>query len=276
MGRRGGSQGTPPWSAAFMAQVMTAEGSEGTAAVDPVRVLIVEDHRLLADALALGLGDRGLECRVAELVSAAAVAAQALDWRPGLVLLDLDLGEIDGLDLVQGLRVAGAQVLVVTAVQDHARLAAAVALGACGWVAKNGPFEDLLQAAELAARDRPLVPPEHRRALAELGRRRLDEDRSLKERTGQLTSRELEVLEALAAGRTAAEIAAGFVVSLGTVRTHIRSILLKLGVSSQLAAVALTRPLLLSRGGAPPVATTLPGAEGTDRESGADAAEAAR
>jgi DNA-binding NarL/FixJ family response regulator len=222
------------------------------------RVLIVEDHRLLADALALGLQDRGLPCRVATLGKASQVVQQAVEWRPTLVLLDLDLGPIDGLDLVGGLRSAGARVLVVSGCRDEARLAAAVALGAVGWVSKSGPFEELLQAAELAARDQPLVAPTRREALAVLGRRHLDGALDLKARMGLLTDRELQVLGAMADGLSAQQMAERFVVSIGTIRSHIRAVLTKLGVSTQLAAVALAQQLAVSWRGRGEVPSTVP------------------
>ena len=222
------------------------------------RVLIVEDHRLLADALALGLQGRGLPCRVAALGELPQVVEQAIEWRPTLVLLDLDLGVVDGLDLVDGMRSTGARVLVVSGCRDEGRLAAAVALGAVGWVSKSGPFEELLQAAELAARDQPLVTPTRREALAALGRRHLDSDLDLKSRMGLLTDREMQILGAMADGLSAQQMAERFVVSIGTIRSHIRAVLTKLGVSTQLAAVAMAQQLAASWRGRGEVASTLP------------------
>lgn len=235
----------------------------------PLRVLIVEDHRLLADALALGLQGRGLQCRVAALGAGQQVVEQAADWRPALVLLDLDLGPVDGLDLVGELRSTGARVLVVSGCRDEARLAAAVALGAVGWVSKSGPFEELLQAAELAARDQPLVAATRREALAALGRRHLDSDLDLKSRMGLLTDREVQVLGAMADGLNAQQMAERFVVSVGTVRSHIRAVLSKLGVSTQLAAVAMAQQLAVSWRRGADVASTLPQPAGGRSESAA-------
>jgi DNA-binding NarL/FixJ family response regulator len=207
------------------------------------RVLIVEDHQMLAEALALSLGARGFECHVAEALARESVIAQAARQRPGLVLLDLDLGDTDGLDLVPGLGARGARVLVVTGYTDEARLAQAVALGVTGWVSKTEPFERLLDAAEVAMTGRRRFPGDNLGRLGDLGRSRMAEQRELRRRLSELTSREHEVLAALSEGRKADEIAEQFYISVGTVRSHIHSILTKLGVSSQLAAVALVRPL---------------------------------
>ena len=207
-------------------------------------ILIVENHDLLAEALVLALSDRGFDCTVAQLTSAVPVLEQAAQLRPALVLLDLNLDDADGLDLIRGLRAIGAKVLVVTGCTDESRVASALALGASGWVSKAQPFERLLDAAESVMRDRPLVGDARYAELIQLGTARLEADRELKQRMAQLTVREREVLWALSEGESAGEIAKALVVSLGTVRSHIQGILGKLGVSSQLAAVARARSML--------------------------------
>ena len=198
---------------------------------------------MLAEALALSLSARGYVCSVAALDGPISVVAEAAQQRSALVLLDLDLGGYDGLDLVAGLRATGARILVVTGYTDEPRLAECIALGASGWVSKTEPFERLIEAAELAMRNRPLFGAARQEQLRELGHISLMNERDLKRRMAQLTQREREVLEALANGESAEKIAADLVVSIGTVRSHIRGILTKLGVSSQLAAVAKVREL---------------------------------
>lgn len=208
------------------------------------RVMIVEDHAMLAETLALGLSGSGFYTHIVDLDAAggrdgaAPLIFEAVACRPDLVLLDLDLGAINGLDLVAQLRALGPAVLVITGCTDEERLAAALALGACGWVSKSEPFERLLEVSELAMLGGPLIPVSRRQELLEIGRAWLAETRDLESRLGRLTVREREVLAALGEGRSAQEIADGLVVSIGTVRTHIRAILSKLGVSTQLAAVA--------------------------------------
>lgn len=215
-------------------------------------ILIVEDHALLAHTLLLGLAGRGLTARAARPGGAEAVIEQATYLRPVLVLLDLDLGGVDGLDLLPALRALGARVLVVTAERDESRLAAAIALGAYGWVSKTEPFERLLEAVEMILEGRPLLTRAGLQQLATTGRERLEEDRDLKDRMALLTAREHEVLRALEEGHSAQDIARQLVVSIGTVRSHIRAILTKLGVSTQLAAVALARRV--DRAGSPAAA----------------------
>jgi DNA-binding NarL/FixJ family response regulator len=200
------------------------------------RVLIVEDHLMLAEALALGLSSGGCTAEIAELAEA---MAHARRFEPDLVTLDLDLGAADGLELVGELRSSGAAVLVVTGCTDEGRLAAAVALGAAGWVSKAEPFEMILDAADTVIRGGSLLSMARHEELFALGRRWLERERTRTSRMRQLTNREQEVLTAMQSGHSAADIADQFVVSVGTVRTHIQAVLMKLGVSTQLAAVAV-------------------------------------
>jgi DNA-binding NarL/FixJ family response regulator len=111
-------------------------------------------------------------------------------------------------------------------------------------VSKAQPFEHLLDAAESVLRNRPLLGDAEYEELMQLGRVRLEAEREVKQGMAQLTVREREVLWALSEGESAGDIAKAFVVSIGTVRSHIQGILGKLGVSSQLAAVARARLLL--------------------------------
>jgi DNA-binding NarL/FixJ family response regulator len=194
---------------------------------------------MLADAMERALGSRGLPCVVATLHSATSVLEQVVQVAPDLVLVDLDLGPIDGLDLIGPIRARGSRVLIVTGCEDHRRLAAAVATGAAGWVAKARPFEDVLEAVESTCRDRPLFAPLKRDELTTTGRHSIVIDGDIRNRISTLTPRELEVLDGLVRGDSAKDMADLFVVSLGTVRTHIQSVLIKLGVSSQLAAAAI-------------------------------------
>jgi two-component system, NarL family, nitrate/nitrite response regulator NarL len=212
-------------------------------------ILIVDDHRMLADALASVLTAKGYHCEVAELDGIDSVPSQAVVLRPELTLLDLDLGCANGLELIGPIRATGSRVLVVTACEDQQRLAAAVALGAVGWVNKARRFEVVIEAAETAVRDRPLLPSLRHQDLANVGKGYLDVDLELRTRIDRLTTREKEVLAGIARGANAQDMAEEFVVSIGTVRTHIRSVLTKLGVSSQVAAAALAVQWSASRRG---------------------------
>lgn len=205
------------------------------------RVLLVEDHLMMAQALELSLAARGLECRIAGLGDLDDVTSQASGFAADLVLLDLNLGSLDGLQLVAPLAATGARVLIVSGTGRPERLAAALAAGAVGWVAKSDPFEDLVETVidVLGGGTPPL--PGGRDHLVAVGRERLAHDEEVGSRMARLTAREREVLQALAAGHAVQDIARQLFVSVPTVRTHVRAILGKLGVSTQLAAVAMAR-----------------------------------
>ena len=207
------------------------------------RLLLVEDHQLLAGTLAMALGQQGLDVQIAAGASPEEVVELARRLAPVLVLLDLDLGPPlgNGLDLIGPLVGAGARVVVVTGVTDRARLGRCLEAGASGVISKAIEFERLVDDVRDAAEGRPILRDDVRHALlAEArARRRTDDERLAPFRA--LSPREQAVLSGLLAGDSAETIAHRSYVSLATVRSQIRAILLKLGVNSQLAAVAMAR-----------------------------------
>lgn len=205
----------------------------------PRRVLLVDDHQLLVDAVAAALKVGGIEAERADLASRESVVAQAWADPPDLVLLDLDLGGTigDGSVLVRPLTAAGARVLIVTASSDRARIGSVLELGAVGYVAKAAPFDQLLRTVSVAADGEEVMTVEERHGFLtdlRLARQRKAAADAPFER---LTPREQEVLRSLATGLSVAQIAARSVVSESTVRSQVRAILTKLGVGSQLEAV---------------------------------------
>lgn len=207
----------------------------------PLRVLVVDDHRLLAETLAAALRASGIDAELADLQDRSALISSVRDEPPDLVLLDLELGGVigDGTTLVRPFIQAGSRVLLVSASTAQARIGSAIEQGAVGHVAKSAPFLELLKTVLDAAHGRPVMAPEERQQL-------LHELRTVRERTAaarepfdRLTSREQQVLRGLADGRNVAQMAAEWFVSESTVRSQVRGILGKLGAGSQLEAVAL-------------------------------------
>ena len=206
-----------------------------------LRVVVVDDHRLLAQSLAISLKQEGIDCSVATLAAPDELLRSVVAERPDVVLLDLDLGPLagDGVALVAPLTEAGCRVVLVTAATDPVRLATALGDGAVGVLAKTEPVEVLLAAATAAARGEPVMDPEQEQALRASAAVRAEcRARALAPFT-RLTEREAQVLRCLAGGRSVATIAATSYVAEATVRTHVRGVLTKLGVGSQLEAVAL-------------------------------------
>jgi DNA-binding NarL/FixJ family response regulator len=203
-------------------------------------VLVVDDHALIRTALVMALESQGLDAHHVPTASASVILAEARRHEPGLVLLDLDLAEgPNGADLVVPLRSLGWSVLVVTGSRDREALAAAIHRGAVGWVSKTAPFEELLAVALSAAAGQEVLAPAVREELVRLHQRLRGRRHEVTERLARLSTREREVLDQLAAGRGASAIAADATVSMSTVRAQIRSILAKLEVRTQLAAVAM-------------------------------------
>jgi DNA-binding NarL/FixJ family response regulator len=213
----------------------------------PASVLVVDDHELVATSLVLSLRAEGVDAHRIRPAAERGILAEAASLRPGLVLLDLDLGRdaegnrIDGVDLVGPLLGAGWQVLVLSGSADPARVGSALDAGALAWVPKNAPFPTLLGAVREAVAGRPVMSADRRQRFIDLARKRGQERRELSDKLGRLTAREREVLAELARGKRAQAVADHFVVSLATVRTQIRAVLTKLEVGSQLEAVALYR-----------------------------------
>lgn len=191
---------------------------------------MIEGFRLCLEA-------EGYEVTAAPLENREAVLGAAERLRPEVVLLDVTLGDAvgDGAALVAPLTRLGATVIVVSGSTEAARIGALVEKGAAGFVPKTRSFDAVVAAVDAAAAHRPLMSEEECWYLrAEL--------RAARRRNGaleRLSPREAEILAALADGKTATEVAEADYVSEWTVRTQIRSILTKLDVSSQLAAVAL-------------------------------------
>jgi two-component system nitrate/nitrite response regulator NarL len=213
-----------------------------TAEPRTLRALLVEDHQLLAQSVSLALGMEGVACVVAgpeHLSTRDALFALAVEARPDVVLLDLDLGDLgDGSRLVGPLMDLGCRVLVVSASQDQEQICRALENGAVGVVAKSLPFERLLSTALAAARGEEVLSPADRCNMLAVGRAERARRTAAVAPFERLSQKEAQVLSALTTGKSVASIADQCFVSEATVRSQVRGVLTKLGVSSQLEAVA--------------------------------------
>lgn len=208
----------------------------------PVDVLIVEDHELLAQSLTYALRAEGLAVATSADLAPETLMARVTAARPQLVLLDYDLGEHGtSLPLIAQCRASGSHVVMLTGVSDRSVLASCVEAGAQGVISKSQPLDDLVAAIRRVVTTGALLTADQRQQwLSELREHRSAEQRR-REPFDRLTVRERQVLAALVDGHSADHIAQTAVVSLATVRSQIKSILAKLGVNSQLSAVALAR-----------------------------------
>jgi DNA-binding NarL/FixJ family response regulator len=223
-----------------MTQAATARGD--------FRILIIEDHVLFAESLELALTLEGYDARRVPVPTdergAGALVAAMVRLRPRVILLDLDLGAFgDGLRLIPMLAKSGANVVVVTASTDRGRWGEAIWLGARKVLPKSRPLNEILAAVRKINNSLPVMGYEEREELLALWQHKRVERSSRKECFDKLTVRERQVLAQLMRGRTVRDIARDSVVSEATVRTQVKSILAKLNVTSQLAAVGLAHDI---------------------------------
>jgi len=225
-----------------MTMALTASNVEVCPVSDRPRLLLVDDHRLLVETLQMSLGQAGFAVSVAPCCSFDEVLAETEAFRPTLVVLDLDLqGAGYGYDLIGPLRERGAEVIVLTGTTDRTELARCLEAGALGIASKAEGFGHVLDQIRRAAAGESVTPVTVRaQLLADLAAHRRASDRR-RAPFEALSARERDVLRQIVDGKQAAAIAQDSFVSLATVRTQIRSILLKLEVTSQVAAVALAR-----------------------------------
>jgi DNA-binding NarL/FixJ family response regulator len=209
-----------------------------------VNIVIVEDHVLFAESLDLALSVEGYAVRRIEVPDSTAttgtVVASLVRTHPHIALLDLDLGGFgDGTRLIGPLTRAGVHVLVITASPDRARWGEALRNGARAVLSKSRPLNEILSTVRRVLRGQPVMTREEREELLRLWHEEREQLEQVHARLASLTAREAQVLGHLMLGRNVHEIAATGVVSEATVRTQVKSILGKLHVSSQLAAVGL-------------------------------------
>ncbi len=208
------------------------------------RVLIIEDHTLFAESLELALSLEGYDVRRLPLPevggSMATLRSTALRSNARIVLLDLDLGRFgDGMTLIAPLARSGANVVVVTASTDHGRWGACVRQGARKILSKGRPLQETLSTVRRLHQGLPVMTTAELERLLDAWRNERMVTDDMRRRLELLTPREKQVLGALIEGHNVREIARIGVVSEATVRTQVKSILSKLEVSSQLAAVGL-------------------------------------
>lgn len=208
------------------------------------RVLIIEDHTLFAESLELTLSLEGYDVRRLSLPteggSMATLRSAALRSNPRTVMLDLDLGRFgDGMSLINPLARAGANVVVVTASSDKGRWGACLKQGARKVHSKGGQLREALATVRRLHQGLPVMSKEELEELLEAYATQRQASDDMRRRLELLTPRERQVLDNLIIGRNVRDIAKDGVVSEATVRTQVKSILAKLEVTSQLAAVGM-------------------------------------
>lgn len=204
------------------------------------RVALVDPHALLSHALSEELNRTGISTAAVWSDSADGIMVEVEAATPDVILLEFEVPSPPGPPeaLIQSMKNAGASVVMLTSSSDHLGLASCLEAGAAGIVdKKRASFAEFVAAIRAAAWEDGALTWQSKTLLAELRRSRAEEQRK-QAPFAQLTIRESEVLTLMCQGRGPSEIAETTFVSLATARSHVRSILLKLGVHSQLAAAA--------------------------------------
>lgn len=206
-----------------------------------IRVLLADDHPLFRDGLRGLLDDTdGFEL-VGEAGDGDEAVALAGSLRPDVVLMDLRMPGIDGVEATRRILGSGSAgaVLVLTMSDDDGHVFAALRAGARGYILKGAPGPEIAESIRVIASGRAILAA----PIAERMDRYFARPRSNTQNPmfPQLSSREAEVLELVARGLSNREIASRLVISEKTVRNNVSAILLKLGAPTRAAAIALVR-----------------------------------
>jgi DNA-binding NarL/FixJ family response regulator len=206
----------------------------------PIKVIIADDHSLVRQGLrrylemagdieVLGEASNGTE--VLKIIENANGAGT-----PDIVLLDIRMPDMDGLETARRIRVRNPDigVIMLTAYDDRQFVVEAVRAGARGYVLKARDAEHLIQTVRLVAGGNMVIDPQLVVALAE----EISDGKDRDKKAQSLTAREVEVLQLLAFGKTNKDIAQALFIAPDTVKTHLEHIFEKLGTGDRTAAVA--------------------------------------
>ena len=220
-----------------------------------VRVLLADDQAMVRAGFRMILElEEGIEV-VGEAQDGEEAVAAARRARPDVIVMDVRMPRLDGVAatrrVVEELE-PPPRVLVVTTFDEDEPVYEALRAGASGFLLKNAPPEQLVEAVRaVAAGDGLLSPEVTRRVIEEFARRSPPPAAPGTDALGELTERELEVLRLMARGLSNAEIADRLVITPGTAKTHVGRILMKLGLGNRVQAVVLAYECGLVRPGSP-------------------------
>lgn len=215
-----------------------------------IRVLVADDQALVREGLMTLLGTLSDVTAVAAAADGEEAIALAARHRPDVVLMDLHMPRLDGLEATRAIRGAqpDTEVVVLTTYADEASILDALSAGARGYLTKDAGLAEIARAVHAAAAHQTLLDPAaHARLVAAATRHAPPGSRPTPPAAlpDELTPREAEVLSLVAQGLSNSEVAAALVVSEATVKTHINHIFAKTGARDRAQAVhyAYTRGL---------------------------------
>ena len=200
---------------------------------DPYKILLIDDHPLMRKGMRQILELETDFVVVGEASNGTEGVAQALKLQPDLIILDLNMKGISGLDTLRSLRAhdVDARVVVLTVSDEQSDIIALMDAGVDGYLLKDSDTAELVENIQKAARGEMV--------LSESVRQHLLNRQPENDPLAQLTDRELDVLQWIATGMSNKQIAAQLFISEETVKVHIRNLLRKLNVHSRVAATVL-------------------------------------
>jgi DNA-binding NarL/FixJ family response regulator len=202
---------------------------------NPIRILIADDHPVVRDGLAAILSTQPDFEIAGQAAGGAEAVAQAARLRPDVILLDLEMPEMDGVEALRQMRQADpeARAIVFTAFDTDERILGAVRAGAKGYLLKGAPREEIFNAVRVVYAGGSLLQPV-------VATRLLQQVSHPRPKAAEaLTPREMAVLHLMARGMPNKEIAAELVITERTVKYHVSSIMGKLGAGNRTEAVTL-------------------------------------
>ncbi len=220
-----------------------AAGPEGTAsglAVEPIRVLVVDDHALFRRGLQMVLEQEPDIEVVGEASDGAAAVTAATEMLPDIVLMDVRMPKGGGIDACTAIHeiVPSAKIIMLTISDEEADLYEAIKAGAMGYLLKEISIEEVAAAVRAVYGGQSLISPSMAsKLLTEFATMIKKTDDRQQVPTPRLTDREMEVLKLVAKGMNNRDIAKQLFISENTVKNHIRNILEKLQLHSRMEAV---------------------------------------
>ena len=214
------------------------------AAPDPIRVLVVDDQELVRSGFCVILDTAEGITVAGEAANGEAALAAAAAHHPDVVLMDIRMPGMDGLEATRLLTRGSPdhqtpKVVMLTTFDLDEYVYEALRVGASGFLLKDSPRADLIAAVRVVASGDAMLAPSVTRRLIEVFARRPPATSPAPSRLASLTAREREVLVLLARGGSNTEIAAALFVSEATVKTHVGHLLAKLGLRDRVQAVIL-------------------------------------
>ncbi len=214
-----------------------------------IKVVIADDQPLVRSGFKMILEAQGDIAVVAEAGDGLAAVAVCEAYKPDVVLMDIRMPKLDGLEATRRLR--DSRVLILTTFSLDEYVIEALRVGASGFLLKDATPEELVRAVRAVAAGDAALAPAVTRTVLELARVRALVPPKAHDTLSQLSARELEVLKLLARGKSNSELAAELFVSEPTIKTHVSHLLSKLGLRDRVQAVVMAYELGIIEPGSP-------------------------